>query len=87
MTEKCGTSQGLQYARSVKSAPEEGHRMYVCPENRGYGVAQAILKQPAALALYARQGYKQTGPFGGYLAHPLSVFMCKALSGQPTLES
>jgi putative acetyltransferase len=36
--------------------------------------------QPQALAFYSNQGYQRTGPFGSYLEHPLSVFMCKALS-------
>jgi len=33
-----------------------------------------------ALALYARQGYRQCGPFGDYPDDPLSVFMEKRAS-------
>jgi putative acetyltransferase len=36
--------------------------------------------QHEALAFYGKQGYKQTGPFGDYPEHPLSVFMSKALA-------
>lgn len=36
--------------------------------------------QPEALGLYAACGYRRCGPFGGYADHPLSVFMCKALT-------
>lgn len=35
------------------------------------------VKQPEALALYERLGYRQRGPFGAYQADPLSVFMEK----------
>ena len=33
-----------------------------------------------ALALYRRAGYRERGPFGGYWADPLSIFMEKELS-------
>lgn len=35
--------------------------------------------QPEALALYGRAGYVERGPFGDYVADPLSVFMEKEL--------
>ena len=35
--------------------------------------------QPAALALYARHGYRMRGPFSDYRPDPLSVFMEKSL--------
>jgi putative acetyltransferase len=35
--------------------------------------------QPEALALYARMGYEDRGPFGPYKLDPLSVFMEKVL--------
>jgi putative acetyltransferase len=82
----------------------DGHgeikRMWVQPEARGQGVAQALLalleaearaaacpslvletgpKQPAAIALYARQGFVRCGPFGDYRDDPMSVFMRKPL--------
>jgi putative acetyltransferase len=36
--------------------------------------------QPEALRLYERSGYQRRGPFGGYAADPLNVFMEKALT-------
>jgi putative acetyltransferase len=36
-------------------------------------------RQPAAIALYARHGFAETGPFGDYAPDPLSVFMQKSL--------
>ena len=36
-------------------------------------------KQPAAIALYERQGYRHRGPFGSYEASQYSVFMEKYL--------
>ena len=35
--------------------------------------------QPEALTLYRRAGFTECGPFGTYLADPLSVFMEKRL--------
>jgi putative acetyltransferase len=37
------------------------------------------VRQPEALALYARHGYRARGPFGDYVEDPNSVFMEKAL--------
>lgn len=37
------------------------------------------ISQPEALALYRRDGFAVCGPFGGYPADPLSLFMEKAL--------
>lgn len=36
--------------------------------------------QPEALALYERQGYRRSGPFGSYADDPYSVFMQKQLA-------
>jgi putative acetyltransferase len=38
------------------------------------------VKQPAAIGLYRRFGYKERGPFGAYRADPLSVFLEKHLA-------
>lgn len=38
------------------------------------------IHQPEALALYRGAGYAERGPFGEYVADPLSVFMEKALA-------
>jgi GNAT superfamily N-acetyltransferase len=52
-------------------------------EARGLGLARLLLetgvRQPEAVALYARAGFSRTGPFGGHEDHPLSVFMGKDL--------
>lgn len=37
------------------------------------------VRQPAAIGLYQRRGYRRTGPFGGYGEDPMSVFMEKRL--------
>ena len=41
--------------------------------------------QPEAQRFYSRQGYARRGPFGGYPAHALSVFMGKSL-GLPAVS-
>jgi putative acetyltransferase len=38
--------------------------------------------QPAALGLYRKLGYHERGPFGAYLADPLSVFMEKQVTAE-----
>ena len=35
------------------------------------------IKQPEALGLYRKLGYRERPPFGGYRPDPLSVFMEK----------
>lgn len=37
------------------------------------------IRQPEALGLYEKAGYERRGPFGEYVADPLSVFMEKRL--------
>ena len=37
------------------------------------------IKQPEALGLYRKLGYRERGPFGAYVADPLSVFMEKCV--------
>lgn len=50
---------------------------------RAEGHARMLLetgtRQPEALRLYERLGYRVCDPFGGYPPHPLSVFMEKPL--------
>jgi len=41
------------------------------------------IRQPEALRLYERHGYRLRGPFGAYAEDPLSVFMQKDLTGGP----
>ena len=47
----------------------------------GIGVCrlETGVKQPEALGLYRMLGYAERGPFGSYVADPLSVFMEKNL--------
>ena len=55
-------------------------------EARGLGLARLLLetgvRQPEALALYARAGFLRRGAFGAYEDHPLSVFMGKDLAAR-----
>jgi GNAT superfamily N-acetyltransferase len=50
-------------------------------EARALGADRVLLetgpRQPEAIALYSRAGYVETGAFGEYQTHPLSVFMEK----------
>ncbi|MBT8433539.1 MAG: GNAT family N-acetyltransferase [Gammaproteobacteria bacterium] len=48
-------------------------------ENRGVTLfrLETGIKQPEALGLYRKLGYRERGPFGSYVADPLSVFMEK----------
>ena len=49
--------------------------------SRGFGSlrAETGVKQPEALSLYAKLGYRSIEPFGSYKPDPLSVFLEKAL--------
>ena len=38
------------------------------------------VKQPEALGLYRKLGYRERGPFGSYVTDPFSVFMEKYVS-------
>lgn len=42
------------------------------------------VKSTEAIGLYRRLGYRERGPFGHYIPDPLSVFMEKTLTSQPT---
>ena len=48
-------------------------------ENRGVTLfrLETGIKQPEALGLYRKLGYRERGPFGAYVPDPLSVFMEK----------
>jgi len=48
-------------------------------ENRGVTLfrLETGIKQPEALGLYRKLGYRERGPFGSYVTDPLSVFMEK----------
>ena len=84
-------------------SPEEVEvkRMYVMPDHRGQGIAQAVLreleqwdqelkysacvletgkKQPEALALYRKSGYRLIPNYGQYVGVENSVCMRKTLN-------
>jgi putative acetyltransferase len=52
-------------------------------EARGLGVNRLVLetgvRQPEAIALYERAGFRKIPAFGEYVDSPLSVCMAKAL--------
>ena len=52
-------------------------------QNRGISLfrLETGIKQPEALGLYRKLGYRERGPFGSYGADPLSVFMEKQAGG------
>lgn len=53
-------------------------------QNRGISLfrLETGIKQPEALGLYRKLGYRERGPFGSYVADPLSVFMEKQAAGK-----
>ena len=52
-------------------------------QNRGISLfrLETGIKQPEALGLYRKLGYRERGPFGSYAADPFSVFMEKQAGG------
>lgn len=52
-------------------------------EARRLGVSRLALetgpRQPEAIALYLREGFVETAPYGEHEEHPLSVYMAKVL--------
>ena len=52
-------------------------------EARRLSVARLVLetgpRQPEAIALYRREGFSETAPYGEHEEHPLSVYMAKPL--------
>ena len=63
-----------------------GARLLAAIEHRAVQLGLTTLRletgiaQPAALGLYRRHGYRDTGPYGAYGPDPLSVFMEKTLA-------
>ena len=53
-------------------------------QNRGINLfrLETGIKQPEALGLYRKLGYRERGPFGSYAADPFSVFMEKQVGGK-----
>ncbi len=51
-------------------------------QNRGIKLIrlETGVKQPEALGLYRKLGYRERGPFGSYVTDPFSVFMEKYVS-------
>ena len=52
--------------------------------NRGVSIfrLETGIKQPEALGLYRKLGYRDRGPFGSYVADPFSVFMEKEVGSK-----
>ena len=55
------------------------HHLETELQNRGISLfrLETGIKQPEALGLYRKLGYRERGPFGSYAADPFSVFMEK----------
>jgi putative acetyltransferase len=68
-------ARGLGAAKRLMAALEAATREAGC----GLMVLETGPSQPEAIALYARHGFEQCGPYGDYRDDPLSVFMRKAL--------
>lgn len=68
-------ARGLGAAKRLMAALEAATREAGC----GLMVLETGPAQPEAIALYARHGFEQCGPYGDYRDDPLSVFMRKAL--------
>lgn len=55
-------------------------------ELRGRGISlfrlETGIKQPQALGLYRKLGYRERAPFGSYVEDPFSVFMEKRVGGK-----
>jgi GNAT superfamily N-acetyltransferase len=74
----CPAARGAGVGLAVLAALEA--------EARALGLARLLLetgvRQPDAVALYARAGFVPAGAFGAYEDHPLSVFMGKDLGAR-----
>jgi len=68
-------ARGLGAAKGLMAALEQATRATGCP----LMVLETGPSQPEAIALYARHGFEQCGPYGDYRDDPLSVFMRKVL--------
>jgi putative acetyltransferase len=68
-------ARGLGAAKRLMGELEQATRAAGCPSM----VLETGPSQPEAIALYARHGFEQCGPYGDYRDDPLSVFMRKAL--------
>ena len=68
-------ARGMGAAKRLMTALEQATRAAGCPMM----VLETGPSQPEAIALYARHGFEQCGPYGDYRDDPLSVFMRKAL--------
>lgn len=68
--------RGKQFATAIMVHLES----YLKSENIRIVRLEAGPKQPEALNFYRKLGYVERGPFGSYVADPLSVFMEKVLT-------
>lgn len=68
-------SRGLGLGRLLMEALER----HAAEQGLRYVRLETGVKQPEAIGLYRAFGYREIGPFGGYVLDPLSVFMEKRL--------
>lgn len=73
-------ARGLRVGRRILDVIEDHARR----EGLEWLRLETGIHQPEALALYRRAGFAERGPFGDYGPDPLSVFMEKALTAEPT---
>lgn len=67
-----GTGLGRRLLEALEVAAQE--------EGAGVVRLETGIHQPEALGLYRAQGYVECGPFGAYVADPMSVFMEKVIT-------
>lgn len=67
--------RGSGLGRRLLETIEQHARRTGCPLLR----LETGILQPAAIAMYRRAGFQETGCFGDYTPHHLSIFMEKAL--------
>jgi putative acetyltransferase len=60
------------------------HRLEASAIERGAGRVLLLTgpRQPDAIRLYERNGYRVRGPFGGHAEHPLNIFYEKAFEAR-----
>jgi len=69
------SQRGRGHSKLIVAQLEEHLRRAAVPQVR----LETGIRQPEALALYRRLGYRERGPFGAYRLDPWSVFMEKRL--------
>lgn len=92
---ECGGFGELKRIFVTRGARGRGHAKAVIRALEAEAAARGLplmrletgLASPEAIALYARLGYRERGPFGAYVENGSSVFMEKALTEAPCTSS